>query len=104
MFTDFWSDANLPLLSSLTSLEQKVRCASFTYPAPAQWEDIRAIECRDSRFGQMIRRERRRKLRLVLDIMLKSPKRGWFAAVLIVCAVNRTTIDDESVYYGFKLM
>jgi hypothetical protein len=53
----------------------------------------------------MIRSESRRNLRPVVDIMLKSPKRGWFAAVLIAYVVNGVPIDGEPVYLGqFKLI
>jgi hypothetical protein len=48
----------------------------------------------------MIRSESRRNLRPVVDIMLKSPKRGWFAAVLTLVVVNRATMDSEPLYPG----
>jgi len=53
---------------------------------------------------QMIRSEYRQKLRLFVDIMLKAPKRGWFAAVLVACKVNRATTDGEPLYQRFKLI
>jgi hypothetical protein len=50
----------------------------------------------------MIRCESRRKLRLFVDIMLKSPKRGWFAAVHNAYLVNRATIDAEPFYRAIQ--
>jgi hypothetical protein len=47
---------------------------------------------------QMIRNGSKRKLQLVVDIMLKSPKRGWFAAVLIAYVVNGATMVGEPIY------
>jgi hypothetical protein len=42
---------------------------------------------------------RSRKLRLVVDIMLTSPKRGWVAEVLMARIVSRVTFwASESVY------
>ena len=52
----------------------------------------------------MICGENGRKLRLVADIMLKSPKRGWFAAVLVAYTVNRATTDGEPLYRRFNLI
>ena len=51
---------------------------------------------------QMIRSEYRQKLRLFVDIMLKSPKRDWFAAVLIARVVNRPMIDGEPLYHKIQ--
>jgi hypothetical protein len=49
--------------------------------------------------SQMNRSESRRKLRLVVDIMLTSPKRGWVAEVLMARIVSRVTFwAGESVY------
>jgi hypothetical protein len=47
---------------------------------------------------QMIRNGSKRKLQLVVDITLKSPKRAWFAAVLIANVVNGVTIEGEPIY------
>jgi hypothetical protein len=41
---------------------------------------------------------------LLVDIMLKSPKHDWFAAVLIARVVNRAMIDSEPIYPRFKLI
>jgi hypothetical protein len=53
---------------------------------------------------QMIRSGSKRKMWLLVDIMLKSPKRDWFAAVLIARVVNRAITDGEPVYLRFKLI
>jgi hypothetical protein len=53
---------------------------------------------------QMIRNGTKRKMWLLVDTMLKSPKRDWFAAVLIARVVNRAMMDGEPVYQRFKLM
>jgi len=50
----------------------------------------------------MIRNGSKRKLQLVVDIMLKSPKRGWFAAVLIAYVVNGATIGGEPLYLAIQ--
>jgi hypothetical protein len=52
----------------------------------------------------MSRSKSRQKLQLVVDILLESPKLGWFTAVLIDylvnrCLVNRATIGGEPVYH-----
>jgi hypothetical protein len=50
----------------------------------------------------MIRSGSKRKRWLLVDIMLKSPKRGWFAAVLIARVVNRAITDGEPVYHKIQ--
>ena len=39
---------------------------------------------------------------LLVDIMLKSPKRDRFAAVLIARAVNRALMDGEPFYHKIQ--
>jgi hypothetical protein len=51
---------------------------------------------------QMIRSGSKRNMWLLVDIMLKSPKRDRFAAVLIARAVNRALMDGEPVYHKIQ--
>jgi hypothetical protein len=50
----------------------------------------------------MIRSGSKRKMWLLVDIMLKSPKRDWSAGVLIARAVNRAMMDGEPVYHKIQ--
>jgi hypothetical protein len=50
----------------------------------------------------MIRSGSKRQMWPLVDIMLKPPKRDWFAAVLIACVVNRALMASEPVYYKIQ--
>ena len=55
-----------------------------------------------ARFLEFIRSGSKRNMWLLVDIMLKSPKRDRFAAVLIARAVNRALMDGEPVYHKIQ--